>query len=95
MERVYGSGPGRHEVAAGSLDELSELLALRDTGAALSDKDRARVQSALDALSRDPGWWRRLYVASILAGNPGLATPDMTKRLKNDTNHLVAGTFMR
>lgn len=95
MERVYGAGPTGHDEAAVSPADLRRLLAERDTGAAWSDRDRARVQTALEMLSRDPGWWRRLYVASILISNPDLATADMTKRLRNDSNPLVAAARIR
>ena len=95
MERIYGGSASRPDAMAENLDDLRRLLAVRDTGADWSAKDRARLQPILEALCQDPGWWRRLYAAALLARNPDLATSDMTLRLKHDPNALVSDTLSR
>jgi len=90
MERIYGGSPARRD-ATEITDYLRHLFALRETGTSWSAEDRARLRSALEAFSQDPGWWKRLYAAVILARNPDLATPSMMKRLGSDSNPLVRG----
>lgn len=95
MERVYGVGPGQSDTSKKNLDQLRRLIALRESGASWSDHDRARVVTTLESISTDSAWWRRLYAATILARNPDLASPEMTKRLKTDPNPIVSGTVFR
>jgi len=95
MERLYSGGPAHAESATGNLDELRRLLTARGPGTEWSERDRARVQATLETLGRDPGWWRRLYAATILAGNPNLVTPDLTRQLRSDANPLVRSTLPR
>lgn len=100
MERVYGASPARTEGPAridvdARAAELGRLVAGAGAGATLSPRDLARARTLLEALSVDPGWWRRLYAASILAAHPGLATPDMTRRLAGDANPVVRGMLNR
>jgi len=88
MERVYGT------VGAGAtIEALKEILSRRDASTAWSARDLAQARAALEALGADPAWWRRLYVASLLRRDPELATPALTDRLRNDSNHLVRDTL--
>lgn len=54
--------------------------------------DRARARTALDALSKDTVWWRRLYAAAVLRAQPSLATPEIAARLQGDSYPLVRMT---
>ena len=92
MERIYGGGPARKDAAARKLGDVQGLLARHDAGAPWSDPDLPRLRSVLESLSKDPGWWRRLYAAAILTRNPDLATAEMTRRLRSDLNTLVRDT---
>lgn len=93
MARIYGGADAGRAAEAGKLEDLRDLLARRDVSLAWSAQDRSRAQAALEALSRDPAWWIRLYVAAILNRDPELATPAMTDRLKHDPDALVRDTF--
>jgi len=93
MERIYDGSPNQRNAAADVTDGLQKILAVRETGAFWSAQDRARIQTALEALSLDPAWWRRVYAAAVLSRNPDLATPGMMKRLRSDSNPLVRDTL--
>lgn len=72
---------GEHRVA--------ELLWKRRYGFVARDAIDADAMQQLDLLSRHARWWVRLYVAQIAQSHPELATPELVRRLKNDTDARV------
>ncbi len=89
MERVYG-GPAREPAtSSGDIETLRRILASREIPRDLTEEERSMARAALDAVVKEPAWWRRLYAAAVLRQQPSLATPEITARLLSDTNLLV------
>lgn len=88
MERVFGgTAPGR---AAAGEDIAAVRGAIEEPHNARND--RARATAALDAMSKETVWWRRLYAAAVLRAQPSLATPAIAARLAQDSHPLVRTT---
>ena len=88
MDRVFGGvappGPATSEDIAAIRGVLEKPLSPQN--------DRARARAALDAMSRDTVWWRRLYAAAVLRAQPSLATAAIAARLQGDSHTLVRMT---
>lgn len=88
MERVFGG------VAPGRTVTNDDIAAIRGVleKPRNPQSDRARARTALDAMSKESVWWRRLYAAAVLRAQPSLATPEIAARLQGDSYPLVRMT---
>lgn len=85
MERIYGGDPASH----GDIELLRKVLPSSEVSPELSGDELVWARAAVDAIARDPAWWRRLYAAAVLREQPSLATSEITARLQRDSHPLV------
>lgn len=91
MSRVYGEGNARQSAEA--VRDLEAILARHEVSPTWGKGDRTQALEILDALSRDPAWWVRLYAAETLSRNRAITSPEITGRLENDPDPLVRMPF--
>ena len=86
LERIYGPHTGRRTAQPAEVTTLHVLISRPVTPTA---DDLRKGCDALEALSRDPAWWTRLYAAAVARVAPRLATPEISARLTHDPHVLV------
>jgi hypothetical protein len=95
MERLYGAGAGGPAAPPQAAVTLRELRSRPGGAGALPAGDLGKGREAVERLSHDLAWWRRLYAASVSRAEPALSTPEVASRLARDPDPLVrrvAGT---
>lgn len=95
MLGIYVDRPEQQKPILWGEHVVNDVLWKQQYGFLRPDEIEAPAAEHLDKLSRHDEWWVRLYVAEILSSEAEFRTPEMVKRLKEDSHPLVRKAMTR